>query len=444
MNKLLLPSLFAAALFGFAACNSSEHASAIRPPFEKLNVAANYFDVDAGSGGTFSLENGTRIIVPANAFANASGEKISGKVKLRYREFHTPADVIAGGIPMSYDSAGVQHQFVSAGMFELLASSDGENLQLAEGKTVEVQMASFREDATYNFYQLDTNSSTWSYRGTAEPIDNEVKLQRMAKAGIPVRPARPRQAGKTEDVFKFEVDYTAFPELKLFEKVLWKYKGEAGANDPLKNEWIFTEKWRQISIARKAASRKIYTIDLKSRKRSFSMEVEPTFDAADMATAMADFEKNMLAYDKMISDRAATDGWLASQADILRSYKMASLGVCNWDRISNMIMAGKLNTLKADFVIAGVDKEEERLSIYLVDETEGSVRALPREGWEKFYYDPTHVNKIIAVLPDGKTATFASKNFSQIDKQEAFTFRLDKVETEINSIAALNDVLKRS
>lgn len=444
MKKSIITIFFPATALALwlAACSSNEKLSAVRPPIDNVNVAAQYFDIDPAKGGTVELDNGTRIIVPADAFAGSGGQAVKGKVKLRYREFHTAGDIIASGIPMTYDSAGVKNNFISAGMFELLAADDNGSLQLASGKSVEVQMASFRNDGNFKFYSLDTLTGKWSYEGIAEPVPNERKLKRMKDAGISLRPESPMLAGKDEDVFKFDVDYSAFPELKLFENVLWRYKGADASANPLKQDWIFGEKWRNVSIARVENRVNVYRIDLKSKKRSFSMEVQPTFDEANYAEAMASFEQQVAAYDKMITDRANTDKWLLAQADILRSYKVTSLGLCNWDTINRMVDSGQLNKIDATFAFDGIDPTDEHLSIYLVDETEGSVRACPQTDWNQLVYVPDHKNKIIAVLPNGKTAVFGSDQFGAIGKQDKFTFRMRNVETDIKSVAALDQVLK--
>ncbi|HRD40305.1 MAG TPA: hypothetical protein PLC65_16880, partial [Bacteroidia bacterium] len=78
----------------------------------------------------------SKIKVPQNAFVNKAGPDIIGDVEIQYREMHDQADIIASGIPMTYDSAGTKYHFESAGMFDIKASQNGEQVFLKHGKQI--------------------------------------------------------------------------------------------------------------------------------------------------------------------------------------------------------------------------------------------------------------------------------------------------------------------
>ena len=82
-----------------------------------------------------------RLIFRPNAFVNSRGEAVEGAIKLTYREVSDPVSMLASGIPMTYDSAGVQTNFESAGMLELRAYQNGEALTLREDALVDIQLA---------------------------------------------------------------------------------------------------------------------------------------------------------------------------------------------------------------------------------------------------------------------------------------------------------------
>ena len=80
----------------------------IAPPISKLNVPYTSYKVKAEQGATIKHKSNSKIIIPKKAFVDKQGQDIVGEVEIKYREFHNQADIIASGIPMNYDSAGVQ------------------------------------------------------------------------------------------------------------------------------------------------------------------------------------------------------------------------------------------------------------------------------------------------------------------------------------------------
>lgn len=134
----------------------------IKPPVAGLDVAPNVYTADAKSGGLLEYPSGTKIIIPQNAFVDKAGNPVSGNVTISYREFRDPVDIMLSGIPMKYDSAGQSEDFESAGMFEMNASVNGEEVFLAPGKKVDMDFAVVDTASTYNFYRLDEQKG-WQY-----------------------------------------------------------------------------------------------------------------------------------------------------------------------------------------------------------------------------------------------------------------------------------------
>lgn len=127
----------------------------VHAPVAGIDVFKSYFNVDSKKGGTLSYPSGTQILVPENAFVDANGNPVSGSVSLGYREFRDPVDIMLSGIPMDYDSAGKTGHFVSAGMFDINASVNGQEVFLAPGKEIDMKFAVTDTAASFNFYRLD-------------------------------------------------------------------------------------------------------------------------------------------------------------------------------------------------------------------------------------------------------------------------------------------------
>mgnify|MGYP006218189203 CR=1 FL=1 len=103
----------------------------ISPPIKSVDVEYKILQVDPSSDTIILFSNGTTIEIPEGAFIDKEGNPVTENITLKYREFHTPADVIASGIPMKYDSADVVGDFESAGMFELEAYQNNELVYIA-------------------------------------------------------------------------------------------------------------------------------------------------------------------------------------------------------------------------------------------------------------------------------------------------------------------------
>jgi len=146
----------------------------IHSPLKELQPESVAYKVDATKGGIYKMKTGSKLVVPTEAFMTNRGELIEGEVDLYYREMKDYVDFFVAGIPMVYDSAGVKFNLESSGMVEIYAQKNGERVQLAPGKAIEVELVAeiyMREGAAlpnYNVYQLDTTSRNWTY----QDIDN--------------------------------------------------------------------------------------------------------------------------------------------------------------------------------------------------------------------------------------------------------------------------------
>lgn len=284
--------------------------SSITSPFANKNIDVAYheWELDANQSKVLKLKNGSNIHVPASAFVNKYGQPIKGKVKIKYREFHNAADIIASGLPMNYDSAGIRYHFESGGMFELRGSQQGKPVFIADNKDVEVNMVSYNKDKRFNHYFLDEGAPRpnqgiaqaqmlpslpvfqqnaqpqWKLIGNAvtTPLDTNLKgeesqAQAYGGNGKPRKEAikRPRKgpikpsllketttATKTKLIEKpsvatkdyFELKYALDfePELKVFAGVKWAYADNLSAYDPkgAKQNWVLNEPWHKVILSK--------------------------------------------------------------------------------------------------------------------------------------------------------------------------------------------------
>jgi hypothetical protein len=268
--------------------------SDVQPIFSNTDVAFQHLVVDGEKGAKFNLPNGTKILVPQDAFVDKNNKAIVGKVDLEYREFHEAAEILASGIPMVYDSAGIKQQFESAGMFEIRGFQDNKPVFIAKNKTIAVDMASFVTGDNFRFYYFDqtntkdvayhspfftaayaqtaiqkdtansvvqtqkTSQGYWKYLGMNASKINTDKLAKIdsvvqafsknyqskieAEKAIIAAESKKLEAEnrqiqnhnvrlqETQNMFRLKFDTEKYPELAAFENISWEYTGEKVAN----------------------------------------------------------------------------------------------------------------------------------------------------------------------------------------------------------------------
>jgi hypothetical protein len=89
--------------------------------------------------------SGSQIFIPEHAFVAEDGSVCDENITIKYREFHSQADMVIGNIPMNFMQGKIEHQLESAGMFEIYADCDGTPLKLAPNKKINIRFASRQE-----------------------------------------------------------------------------------------------------------------------------------------------------------------------------------------------------------------------------------------------------------------------------------------------------------
>ncbi|MEL6866539.1 MAG: hypothetical protein AAFP19_19090, partial [Bacteroidota bacterium] len=361
----LIVGLAAAAMIGFMlyqtiATNSYDAASEayfaeqeyVNPPLP--DIAAEYQgQTVSAKGGTVKYENGSKITVPPAAFVDQNGQAVEGDVEVRYREFHDYVDFFLSGIPMEYDSAGVRYQLESAGMIEIFAEQNGQRLNVAPGKSIDVELTSeIAVPASYkggipqfNVYKLDGQERNWSYRGrdqievlssgqVEEALSEESKAQqayeqdlaqidaeRSAELAIiegavpkPIAPIKP--ALRDPDAYSFELDFeeddftsstnnqlveTARAEMEAAQEQVqaWRKKYENSIwqvieEDNFDQQAAAGTNWEDMKI--RQLSKRNYELTLIAPNKEMKLIVSPVLSNKDYTDALEDFNEEFAAY----------------------------------------------------------------------------------------------------------------------------------------------------
>lgn len=311
----------------------------ITPPVKKLNVPYNTYKVNATKGGEITHHTNSKIKVPKNAFVNKSGKEIVGEIEIQYREMHDQADIIASGIPMTYDSAGTQYHFESAGMFDIKASQNGEEVFLKRDKPVTVDMVSRQAADSYNQYYLDTVSQKWVVIKHDTPVADKRKppetqsaqtssskqlkqieqkiehipvkidsvktvyTKKIEKVPAPKQPSKPAKATRGKPKFELDVDYKEFPELSAFKSAVF----EVGSENKNYSKELHEVTWSSATISQGPQKGKNYILTLALRNRVEKLVVYPVLNDADYATAMSSYEKKFEDYNKLLAKKEAEE-----------------------------------------------------------------------------------------------------------------------------------------
>lgn len=391
------------ALGFFTKCVSDkELSSAVVPSFENFDVAYETFDVSP-EGGSFTLVNGTELVLPANCFVDADGNLIEGNVQLKYREFHQPEDVIASGIPMTYQEGGEEGFLVTAGMMELRGTdANGNEVFFAPNKTADFNMASFLDEEGVDFYALDETTGTWTKTGSQQPHPKPEgkdtlgsEIERLSKIKAPFAP---KKRNTDEPVVQFSSG-TGFDEIEGLETVLWRYAGTEESNNPfaykafnddnytVTRSEIIDPELNTMEVEMTFRYKKGDTI--QTQPKSLVTWFAPVLSNSKFKEASAIYADKEAYYKAQMEKRMALIALQEQEALLTRSFSVSKFGYYNCDIFSRApYMEGEIL-----FTQNGTATEKP-FKVYLVNER-GGVKSTVGQS-----YDP-RINKRIKLLVEG-------------------------------------------
>jgi len=453
----------------------------INPPFPALNPVAENFTITAEKGGTLEYKTGSIITIPSNIWVDKEGKNITGEIKIKYREFHDAYDIFLAGVPMAYDTASVKQNLQTAGMFELTAFSGENEVFMKENSKINVKMASFDENADYNFYTLDENAKNWAYKGTSKPVPNE-KVQ-ILKDSI--------EKMKPKHIIPFEKDYFALDYWAILDVYfnvkpsgdVWKYEkntelkrksekyglkwsGIYGTWETLnfngkkvfayevvwKNisgkeipKWVQTKEYqtdnRLIKLAKVGNNQYNLTVrnGWEDNAPKFSFKAEAVMMLKEVFKQMPeDWQKE---YENTLKKIADAEAMLANQAKVFRTFDIEQTGFHNWDKVYHR--EDKI-IVEADFNFEKQDIDKELIPIVYFIENNKSYVQISFQDWQKIMLVPDSTAKFVAILSETEMATFSNSDYQKLDfsaltssKKHAFkmkTVKITKKEDFINSL----------
>ena len=394
-------SLLLAPLAFLFACNSHENVldatfnenttlpSAIET-IAGLQDQSHRFAVDAIRQDTVLLPNGGSIVFKDHSFVDENGNAVTGEVNISWKEFHSLSDIALSGIPMKYDSSGVQYDLVSGGMFTISASQNNKTVELAPGKPAEINLVSQQDTPCYNFYELDEKTGQWDYQSTAsgQRIEEEVK----------------RETPKLlrDQLLDMAVDVRNTPELKSEQIAGWIPVDNLSDED---RDWLKSN-YAATKLIRSNADG-TYQVEVRIGKRKEELRLKPytTLDARkDTQAREQKLNREMneiMAYQKKLA-----------AGKVVRSIEISNFGTFNWDiaykRKNGVILA-------AEFEFP-VDVKKRLVHLFLVSPDENAIVRYDATGSDRFSYDPNLRNCLIALMPDNRLMVVDNASFKNSRK----------------------------
>ena len=455
--------------------NSLTEKNKIIPPLKNVNIDYKNFSVDAKRGTTIKYyETGSIITIPDSAFVDSNGKIIVGNVNIKYREFHNPVDFFVSGIPMTYDSAGTQYQFESAGMLEILAFQHDKPVFVNPAKKIIVEMMSPQTENKYNIYKYNSVSGNWKYvyKDRAYPSINNNSRQEdkkqfpfvfkniSQKLGISMEPELlvPKKSNAKKFHFDIQVDSSEFPEISTYKGVQF----EVDENEKDFNPIYTGSVWNDIALE-KGKQNGSYLITLSKDVESHTFETVPVFDGRSYDTALVVYKKlyaqrkdkdskqqkiNDSIYALFNKERMVENSFASAYSQnaaasmetqnlVQRIFVINGFGVWNSDCPASLPKGEQFAATYTDTL----GKKLTFKTLYLVEKGRNAMFAIT--SYSRLYYDPSKKNILWAVTADNKLAIFKEADFGKLKiKNDSCTVKMTVINKPVTKAYEVESILK--
>ncbi|XOV66598.1 MAG: hypothetical protein ACFHU9_13310 [Fluviicola sp.] len=383
---------------------------------------------------TIRTEEGTRIHVPESAFIyKDDGKPVEGEVELEFTEYSNRGEIIASDIPMVHKKEnGEEEIFESAGMFEISASQNGRELDLAEGKEIKVELAT-DVDGPFDFWQLNGDRTNWDLKDSeCETIPNPyIKEQEEEMEALETQiqptPKRPVKYKKGDQLFDIKLAGYHNSYLEEMTGVLWKYSGSDPKLNPA-NIGAFNTNYTLVHLDTTEQSFLEYRLTFETNdKRELTIDAVPIYQGKlldrknkEMAEIMA---RSVKASKKMkeISDQ------IKREKELLRVFNVDELGVYNYDKYYKD--AG-VTQFVADFSLEG-GGDISGMTFFLLPTDRRIVIKYYEGVFDQFAINPNIKNKLIAIDSENQVYFLSARDLKKMKlnkraPQSTVQFKLQK------------------
>ncbi len=438
-----------------------ESDTAIAEPFQQVHVAPVICTIKSNVDTVLTLAGGTSIQIPAGIFVNDHNEPVLSPVEIRFREFHSAADVITSGIPMeAVPGNGRDDCFETAGMFEIKGYADGQPIKIAEGKSLTVNL---RSDATgkYDFWKYDPQTTSWINQAPANQVniqpsesaplpEGEASFSKLSLQ-VPSAPANLETDPRTPLQFKgLNMDVSKCPELrKKNSQTILLYAGKnAKVAEPKVLKQISKFRWRKGTLT-PTSDANIYTLVMEG-DTTLRLPVTLALSGKEFQTKQQAYEALMAEYQQGAAQREYMGKLAEQQASITRGMAIQGFGLYNHDCF---YQRNDVQQVAGNFDFGGETispKIRDKIIVYLITGNNRAIVQYPAYYWNAIRFSPTDRNSLLAVLPDGRVATFSRSDFEQSrqemaksNSEQPFVFKMKVQSKPVDSVDDLQQTIHR-
>jgi hypothetical protein len=210
-------------------------------------------------------------------------------------------DFYLAGIPLDYDSLGVNYSFESSGMCELIAHKNGVPVFVNTTNKPKINMVSENTSKTHSIYFLDTVNKNWMNREMSAVTDLRNSSsgigQPAAKNNI-VEPLKPERANDKSPIIEIDINPNSFQELLIYDNL----KFQLEANEKSFKPEDANELWQKVELV-KRNDEGLYTVNFKNAQRSVSYSARPVLEGEDYNKALLVFERKNEDYKRQLTIR---------------------------------------------------------------------------------------------------------------------------------------------
>jgi hypothetical protein len=376
----------------------------IKAPVPNSDIGFEEYTIHPDSNKVIERNTGTQLQIPSDCFLRPDGSKPTDNIQLKVRELHNPLSILRSGIPMEVAGTNGQH-LQSAGMIEMHAYENGQELKMNQNKSIDIELAGFRSSEGYSLYYLENNQS-WKVTDTFENRENIRKKRRIAK--LEKNTPAPDSSSYSDFIFSIDADTSERPELKPFINQSWQLVeqvDEHKLNRALRQSWNLAQV--KAVNKRKMEYKITFTVegtrqDNKPIKESFSILAKPIFNNnLSKKNQRKEFEEKMEEYTVLENERIEELERVKKQADLVNTFKANKMGIYNIDKIMKEDMITKNIHFDFENELKGSKGEHQ---VFLILEEDNSVIAIQRENWSKMTIPASRKFHFIAVLPGSAIA----------------------------------------
>jgi len=421
--------------------------TSINRPFPSIKTAYETFEVQAKTGTEWRSKNGSIIRVPAAGLVDKDGNAIKGKVQFKYDEMRDMVDVFLSGVPMTYDSNGVEQHFESAGMFELRAEQNGEPLFIDSKKAITVDFASENKGNEFNLYNYNETKGKWNFRKKDKTIDPKLAKDLASKAGIELKMVdlelqglknkvgiEPEKASDQQLNFRVVYDKELYPELAVYDDLLFQILNK----DKFKPEYSNFE-WSTVDI--KKGESGSYKVQFEMPDLKIEYLCKPVFEEANYEKALSKFEQRyeksqgvIVEMKKRAEERQARYNQLQqlwteqriqdstrrsllgrswqSKGVVMRQFQVLDFGFYNSDCPRNLPQGKRLFAELRDEQQSHPDSMLNYTKVYLVDKERNALYTLNNSS--DLSFNPLSENVLWTVTEDNKLAVLYPEKFEAL------------------------------